>query len=112
MPETTSDGRRGSSFTIARFTQSAGVPSTAKTLGSTFSARSGCLSVSDCELALASRSGATSQISPSPSSAGRERADSRRVDAVVVRDQDQWRRSWLLQRTKAPGRAAPGLLLR
>ena len=69
MPETTSSGRRGSSFTSARFTQSAGVPSTEKMRSSTFSTRSGCFSVSDCAQALTSRSGATTCTSPRAASA-------------------------------------------
>jgi hypothetical protein len=69
MPDTTSSGRRGSSFTIARFTQSAGVPSTEYVFSSICSTRSGCLRVSDCAQALTSRSGATTYTSPCADSA-------------------------------------------
>ena len=53
--------------------------------------RSGRCSVSEWLTALCSRSGATTTTSPSGAQRVRQRRDARRVDAVVVRDEDERR---------------------
>ena len=73
----------------AIITQSVGVPVTAKRFVSISRRRSGRVSVSECEAPDCSVSGATTQTS-SRQGAGDflRRNQSRRVDAVIVGDQD------------------------
>jgi hypothetical protein len=66
------------------------------------------LSVSDCALALASRSGRHHEDLAQPVERVGQRADARRVDAVVVRDQDERLAHGSFDK-KAPGHQAPGL---
>ena len=64
MPETMRSGLPLRTCVMAMFTQSVGVPSTAKTFGPMVSMRSGRRSVSACPMALASWIGATTVMSP------------------------------------------------
>ena len=88
MPDTTRSGRASRTLSIAMFTQSVGVPSTANTRWPTSSSRSGRRSVSACPTALASDWGATTVTSPKSSSAARERLEARRKIPVVIGDQN------------------------
>src|SRR5712691_2301114 len=69
MPEATSTGGSGRKPSTPRFTQSDGVPLTAKRRSPSSTVRTGRWSVSACPQALCSRSGATTHTSPSSASA-------------------------------------------
>src|SRR6476469_1666793 len=69
MPLSTKSGRSGISASMASMTQSVGVPSTCHLRSPRRTGRSGWCSVSECDVALCSRSGATTVTSPSGSAA-------------------------------------------
>src|SRR6476646_1553970 len=69
MPLSTKSGRSGISASMASMTQSVGVPSTCHLRSPRRTGRSGWCNVRECDVALCSRSGATTVTSPSGSAA-------------------------------------------